>query len=119
MNILRKQEEVLLPVHQPINFPTFHLIPETEYVRRKRRASNQPSYHQQRTPTPFQHPAAKLQRFITLLKQCLRQHCTGTWSRLKQLGRDTVRWLAWRVVLPLSVLCAIWVPLANPSELPL
>ena len=119
MNILKKPEQVTVPVNQPINFPTFHPIPDTGYVRRTGRACNSANYHRQPSPTHIQRTAAKSIGFIARQKQLFRQYCTDTWARLKQLGRDTVRWLTWRVVLPLSVLCAIWIPFANPAELAL
>jgi len=119
MNILRKSEQTSVPVNQPAHFPILHLIPETGYVRHTGRACNNPNYHRQPSPTLIQHRAAKPQGFIARQKQRFYLYCTDTWLRLKQLGRDTVRWLIWRVVFPLSVLCAIWIPLAAPAELAL
>ena len=114
MNILPKPEEAFVPVNQPTNSPTLHLIPETRYVRRKRRACNHPSYHQQRTPHRIQQQAREKLGFLTRLK-LLFHHCTDTWSRLKRTGKETVRWLVWRVVYPLSIASALWIPDGNPA----
>lgn len=118
MNILHKPEGAFVPVNQPSHFPTLHLIPETGYVRRKR-ASNQPSHHQQRTPTQLQQHARKPRGFLAQQKLLFRQYCADTWSRLIQIGRAIVRWLAWKVFLPLSIACAFSISFANPADLPL
>jgi hypothetical protein len=118
MNILPKSEEALVPVNQPIKFPTLHLIPETRYVRRKR-ASNQPYYHQQRTPAHTHHQATKPRGLLSRQKLRFHQYCADTWSRLNQIGSELVRKLLWRVILPLSVACLFWIPFASPAELPL
>jgi hypothetical protein len=118
MNILHKPEQAFVPANQPKTFPTFHLIPETGYVRRKR-ACNQPSHHQQRSPTYMQQLANKPRRILARQKLQFQQYCAATWSRLKAFGRELVRKLFWRVILPLSIACALWIPLANPADLPL
>ena len=116
MNILPKPEEAFVPVNQPTNSPTLHLIPETGYVRRKR-ASNHPSYHQLRTPHHIQQQASKTLGFLSRLKLLI-HYCTDTWSRLKRTGKETVMWLVWRVVYPLSIASALWIPDGNPAGLP-
>lgn len=118
MKILQKREEAYMPTNQPANFPTFYTIPETRYVRRLYRAANRPFYHHVSNATRITPEKARSPSFIALLKQRIGQYFRETWSRLKQLGRNIVRWLAWRVVLPLSVVCAIWIPYVNPAELP-
>jgi hypothetical protein len=119
MNTLKQSEEILVPVNQPTDFPTFHLIPDTGPVRRKRRACNQPSYHQQRTPTHNQKQDKNPLGFIARQKEKVRQAITTVWEKLKAFGRAIVRWLAWKVFLPLSIACALSSQFANPSNLPL
>jgi hypothetical protein len=118
MNILYKPEQATVPVNQPSNFPTFYPFPETGYIHRKR-ASNQPAYHQHRTPTHIQRQVTKPRGFLARHKLRFHQHCAAAWSQLKALGRELIRKLFWRVILPLSVACALWIPAANPAELPL
>jgi len=119
MNILHKPEQATVPVDQPSNFPTFHLIPATGYVRRKRRACNQPAYHQHRTPTHIQRQVTKPRGFLARHKLRFHQYCADTWSQLKAFGKELIRKLVWRVILPLSIACALWIPIASPAELPL
>lgn len=117
MNILPKPDQAAVPVNQPKTFPTFHLIPETGYVRRRRRAANQPAYQQQYTPSHILPPVTQPQGFIARQKLRFHLYCAATWSRLKEAGRNTVRWLVWRVLFPLACLCTTWVPFVNPADL--
>ena len=119
MSILHKAKEAFVPANQPKFFPTLHLIPETRYVRRIDRACNSPYYHPQPHPTPIKEPASNQNGFTARLKRRFHQYCADSWERLKSLGRRIVRWLVWRVLFPLSVLCAISVKFVNPAELPL
>ena len=119
MNILHKPEEAFVPVNQPAHFPTFYLFPETGYVRRSGRACNSPNYHSSPSPTPIQRPATKPQGFIARQKQRLRQYCIDTWSSLKRFGREQVHKLFWRAIVPISIACALWIPVVRPAELPL
>jgi hypothetical protein len=119
MNILHKPEEAFVPANQPINFPTFYLIPETGYVRRKRRASNQPSYHQSQ-PTCITSPReAAFRKYVRTEMEFFQEACADAWADIKALGRATVRWLARWVVLPLSVASALHIPAIHPMDLPI
>ena len=120
MNILEMLKQVLKPVNQPKNFSRLYFIPETIHVEGPNQASNDPRYQQ--VPTRV-HPRLWIQiprpiRYVRQLRALFYKRCAETWSALKEAGRRVVRWLAWRVVLPLSVLCAMWLPFANPADLP-
>ena len=119
MNILEKLKQVFIPVNQPKNFPRLYFIPETIHADAPNQASNDPLYQQvparvyrrrwMQIPRPI--------RYFRQLRARFYKRCADAWSALKEAGRRVVRWLVWRVVLPLSVLCAIWLPFANPAEL--
>ncbi len=105
-------------VNQPTEYPTFYLIPETRYVRRTGRAANHPYYHRHPARTRDQPRSDRPLGVVTRRKLRFRRYCADIWSRLKQMGRNAVKWFAWRVLLPLTVACALWMPYVNPAELP-
>jgi hypothetical protein len=119
MNILKKPEQTFVPVNQPSNFPRFYLIPDTTTAPIQRPASNDPTFHQC-SPTHIKPPQETLlHKFLRQETEILQKTCADAWAALKQAGRDTVRFLAWWVILPLSVASMFWIPIGNPTALPL
>jgi hypothetical protein len=120
VNILPKPEEAIVPANQPINFPTFHLIPETRYVPRRQRACNAHQYHQPPSPTPIS-PSTETAflKYARIEIEIFQEFFQDTWNTIKELGRATVRWLARWVVLPLSVASALYIPAIHPMDLPI
>ena len=125
MNILEKIKQVFIPVNQPEGFPRLYFIPETITVHAPRQACNDPSYR----PLVAPQPAAKtqptrkkeretiIQKFIRQEKEIFQEACADAWNATKRAGRATVRWLAWRVFLPLSVASTLYIPSIHPMEL--
>jgi hypothetical protein len=121
MNILKKTEQACVPVNQPAPnaFPYFYLIPQTSAVHTPRPASNDPTFHQC-SPTRIKPPKETLlHKFLRQEKEILQETCADAWTVSKQAGRDTVHFLAWWVILPLSVASMFWIPIGNPAVLPL
>jgi hypothetical protein len=119
MNILIRPEKAFVPVDQPTNFPRFYLIPETSTLQIPNPASNNPRYRQS-PPTRIKPPQeTKIQKFFRHEKEIFQEACADTWSAIKAFGRSVVRWLVWRIFVPLSVVCALSSQLVSPAELPL
>jgi hypothetical protein len=117
MSILKNPEQAIVPVNQPVHFPTFYFIPETSTIPSQHPVSNNPVYHQPK-PTSNKPPQiTHTQSFLIQEKELFIDFIADVWSSLKNAGRDTVRFLARWVILPLSVTCALWVPAGNPAEL--
>jgi hypothetical protein len=75
-----------------------------------------PRYDSGGLPEPYsQHQATKLRGFLSQARQAI----SAVWAQLKAFGRELVQKIFWRVILPLSVACALWVPVVSPAELPL
>ena len=119
MNILTNSEQAFVPVIQPAHFPTFYLIPETSTIPQQRPASNDPAYHPPALTKLKPPQETQIQRFIRIEKEIFQEACTDTWDALKQAGRDTIRWFARWVILPMSVACALSIHLVSPAELPM
>ena len=105
--------------NQPINVPRLYLFPDTHPVPAPRRASNDPRSEQSLTHHQRTHFESGLERFLRQEKERLHQTCADAWTAAKAAGRATARWIFWRVVVPLAVLSSLWIPFANPAELPL
>jgi hypothetical protein len=119
MNILEKPEQAFVPVNQPTNFPRFYLIPDTTTAPIQHLASNDPTFHQC-SPTRINSPQETLlHKSLRQEKEIFQETCADAWAALKQAGRDTVRFLAKWIILPLTVASALWVPAGNPAALPL
>jgi hypothetical protein len=111
---------------QPTTLPKLHFLPQTHYIQRQR-AANSPEYNPSPQPAILNHRAtrtkppheARLQRFLRQEVEILQDICADAWTGLKQAGRAMVRWLARWIVTPLSIACAIWIPIGNPMDLPL
>jgi hypothetical protein len=111
---------------QPTHWPKLYFLPQTHYVKRQR-AANSPEYNPKPQPdiahhrvTRTAHPhETRLQRFLRHEVEVLQGVIADTWRAIKQAGRTMVRWLARWIVTPLSIACAIWIPLGNPMDLPL
>jgi hypothetical protein len=111
---------------QPTHWPRLYFLPQTHYVKRQR-AANSPEYspkpqpdiahHRTTRTTPSQE--TQLQRFLRREVEVLQDICADAWTGLKQAGRDMVRWLVRWIITPLSIACAIWIPIGNPMDLPL
>jgi hypothetical protein len=110
---------------QPTHWPRLYFLPETHYVKRQR-AANSPEYNprpqpaipdQRATRTKPPHET-RLQRFLRLDVEVLQDICADAWRAIKQAGRAMVRWLARWIITPLSIACAIWIPIGNPMGLP-
>ncbi len=119
MNILEKIKQVFIPVNQPEGFPRLYFIPETITVQAPRRACNDPSYRPPVTPQPIRQQETRIQKFIRHEKEIFQEACADAWSAIMAFGRSVVRWLVWRVFVPLSVACALSSQLVSPAELPL
>jgi hypothetical protein len=127
MNILKKIKQVFIPINQPEGFPRLYFIPETITVHAPRHACNDSSYRPPVAPRPIaktqptrkKERETKIQKFIRQEKEIFQEACADAWNATKRAGRATVRWLAWRVFLPLSVASMFWIPFGNPAELPL
>ena len=122
MKTSKRAEQARVPVNQPTHFPRLYFIPETTIIpshRTASNASNAPHYHQSQPTciTTPQEPAFR--KYARIKMTVLQQACAGAWAAIKALGRATVRWLARWVVLPISIACILWIPIAGPAELPL
>jgi hypothetical protein len=117
MNIPEKLRQVFIPVNQPEGFPRLYFIPETITVQAPRQACNDPSYHPPVAPQPIRQQETKVQKFIRHEKEIFQEACADAWNATKRAGRATVRWLAWRVFLPLSVASTLYIPSIHPMEL--
>jgi hypothetical protein len=111
---------------QPTLWPTLYLLPQTHYVQRQR-AANSPEYRPTPQPdiahhraTRIEHPHENwLQAILRREVEVLQEAIADFWRALKQAGRDMVRWLAWKVVFPLSVASSLSVTSIHPMDLPL
>ena len=107
----QRQEPSVLPSS---NCGHLYRLPTTHYVRRQRAANHHiyaiqaPTLESLPTPRPG-YWAREMAKFRAALSQ--------TWSNLKAMGRRLVRWLMWRVAVPLAVLSCLWVAYAEPAEL--
>ena len=130
MKLLKRAILAFVPNDQPTDFPRFFLIPETTTLPNTLPASNDTFYHPPQRPTPIlkntERPSpvkaaqdGYMARFVQRENERFMYLCTSAWEAATFMGRAVVRWLAWRVVLPLSVACALWVPIGNPAELPM
>ena len=105
--------------NQPINVPRLYLFPATHPVSAPRRASNDPLSEQSLTHHQRTHCETVLERFLRQEKEHLRTACADAWTAAKAAGRAAVRWIFWRVVVPLAVIASLYISFANPAELPL
>jgi hypothetical protein len=119
MRLLHNLKQVFIPVNQPTNFPRLYFLPETKILNTLQQASNDPAFHQILPTRIRPHQGSFIRRCIYQLQARALQACGDIWMELKAVGRAMVRWLAWRLVLPLSVACSLWIPVVNPAELPL
>jgi hypothetical protein len=111
---------------QPTQWPKLYFLPETHYVQRQR-AANSPEYNPGPQPVIIDYRTTRtkpphetrLQRFLRQEVEILQDVCADAWRAIKQAGRDMVRWLVRWIVTPVSIACAIWVPIGNPMDLPL
>ena len=124
MNIFKRPKQAFIPVNQPTNFPRFFLIPETTTLRNTKPAINDFVYRTLQRPVTILESIKKIpretyiQRFIRRENEKFMQIVNDAWTGIKRVGRAIVRWLVWRVMMPLSVGCALWIPIVNPAELP-
>jgi hypothetical protein len=120
MNTLEKIKQAFIVMEQPVSFQQLYPISETTTAQGPRKSSHDRLYQQ---PCNF-HKLSQLncgsvpQGYIRRKRNAIRLALDTAWKETKVFGRAVVRWLAWRVFLPLSVIASIWVPLANPAELP-
>jgi hypothetical protein len=119
MNILEKIKQVFIPVNQPEGFPRLYFIPEAITVQAPRQACNDSSYRPPIAPRPIHQEETKIQKFIRNEKEIFQEACADAWAAIKAFGRSVVRWLVWRIFVPLSVVCALSSQLVSPMELPL
>ena len=112
---------------QPIHWwPRLYFLPRTHYVQRQR-AANSPQYNPRPKAEMFDYEATStepphenwLQAMLRRELEMFQEACADAWTGLKQAGRSVVRWLAWKVMFPLSIACAIWIPAVSPMKLPL
>jgi hypothetical protein len=111
---------------QSTTWPLFFILPQTHYVQRQR-AANSPEYRPKPQPDIAHHRTARttyphenwLQAILRREVEILQEAIADIWIVVQEAGRAMVKWLAWKVVFPLSVACAIWVPIGNPMDLPL
>jgi hypothetical protein len=126
MNTLPAIPRAARLINQPTTWPRLYIVPQTHYVQRQR-AANSPEYNPRPQPAILDYRATRttpphetrLQRFLRHEAEILQEVIADTWKAIKQAGRDMVRWLARWVITPLSIACAIWVPIGNPMALPL
>jgi hypothetical protein len=121
MNILERIKQASIPVNQPVVFPHLYLIPETVTVQASWQSANDPHYWQ---PAPIQNINRQkhesfIQRFVRRRREAISRRLDAAWQEVKAFGRAVVRWLVWRVFLPLSIIASLWIPVVNPAELPL
>ena len=123
MKILEILKQAFIPMNQPRSFPRLYFIPETITFDAPNQAIKDPFYQRDLTPVKQQSlrrpQLPKPAKYLQQLRARFYHLRARAWSALKAFGRRVVRWLAWRVVLPLSVLCAVWIPYVSPAELPL
>jgi hypothetical protein len=113
-------------VDQPTHWPKLYFLPQTHYVTRQR-AANSPEYDSKPQPDIAHHRTARttpsletrLQRFLRHEVEILQEVIADSWRAAQEAGRDMVRWLVRWIITPLSIACAIWVPMGNPMDLPL
>lgn len=125
MNVFKRIKAAFTPVDQPTNFPRLYFIPDTYEVHAPRRSANDSAYMPpavsqatiERTTTRKKKREPIIRGFIRRKKQAIRQARDRAWEAAKAFGRSVVRWLAWRVFLPLSVITSFWVSVAKPAEL--
>ena len=119
MNIQIRPEKAFVPVNQPTNFPRFYLIPETSTHQIPSPASNNPIYYQSPPKRINPPPESAFRKYARQEKEIFQEVCADAWAAIKQAGKDTARWLARWVVLPLSVASMLYIPSIHPMELPL
>jgi hypothetical protein len=120
MSILERIKQAFVPINQPKAFLRLYFFPETVTVQAPRQSSND-SHYQQAVPvqrTMRQKFESLIQDFIRRRKEAITHSLDTAWQAVKAFGRAVVRWLAWRVFLPLSIIASIWMPYVNPAELP-
>ena len=119
MNILKSSEQAGVPVDQPIGWPRLYLIPQTKPVPRRSPASNDPRHYQAQPARIKCPPESAFRKYARQEKEIFQEVCADAWAAIKQVGRDTVQWLAWWVVLPLAISSSLYVPAIHPMNLPL
>jgi hypothetical protein len=121
MNILPKSEEAFVRVNQPQpdQFPRFYLIPETGYVRRKRRASNNPLYHQSQPTRSTSPQETAFRKYVRIEMEVFQEACADAWTAIKDLGRAVTQWIARWVIMRLAILSSLYVPAIHPMDLPI
>ena len=127
MDVLRRIKQIFIPIDQPTDFPRLYFIPETREVDGPRRSANDTYYRPPVILQPIRKtvPAPKVERqnFIQLFIQRQKENfylaCEEAWSATIFFGRTVVRWLVWRVILPLSVMACLWIPSIHPMDLPI
>jgi hypothetical protein len=120
MNILTKPQQAVAPVNQPhpSQFPSFYLIPETKYIRRRQRACNAPQYHQSSPPTPIiPRTESAFRKYARIKIEIFQEFCQDTWCTIKELGRDLTRWLVRWVITLLAISSSLHIPAIRPMEL--
>lgn len=137
---MRKQKLKDIPVYteqpHPLEFLRLYLIPETYTVNAPRKSANDSLYipsnpnpallsassEPRITARPTLEKPEPLEGQIAYFKRRIQERIqlaiAEAWSATKAFGRGVVRWLAWRVLMPLSVMASIWVPSVTPAELP-
>ena len=105
------QEPSVLPSS---NCGHLYRLPTTHYVRRQR-AANHHIYviPKPKSASPPTHRPGYWAQEVDKFSAAARQ----AWSDIEAIGRRLVRWLMWRVILPLAVLSCLWVAYAEPAEL--
>jgi hypothetical protein len=129
MSILEKIIQAFIPVNQPKNFPRLYFIPDTTTVEAPRQASNDTGYHplqnarhthirpQPKLTSGFRLNVPRPINYIRQMKARFHQRCSEFWSEMKAAGRRAVRWLVWRILVPLAVLASLSIPIVTPAEL--
>lgn len=108
-----------IPVNQPSNFPRLYFIRRTKQLQNRRRGANDPRYQQPILPAIHTPRETIVGNFIRQEKEIIRDFTSNLWSATKAWCETAIKWIFWRVILPLSVVCAFWIPAGSPAELPL
>ena len=101
------------PAPQSNALARLYPIPETHYVRRQR-AANHHIYAipEPKPANPPTHQPGYWAREVEKFSAAGRQ----AWSDIEAIGRRLVRWLMWRVIVPLALMSTLWVAYAAPAE---
>jgi hypothetical protein len=120
MNIL-KSEQAFVPVNQPqpAHFPRFYLIPDTKYVPRRQRASNDPLYHQSQLTRITYPQETAFRKYVRIEMEVFQEACADAWAAIKDLGRAVTRCIARWVIMPLAILSSLYIPAIHPMDLPI